>query len=287
MFPISLNLGFKLIPFYEGFYFLIAILTAALWALKRWRKAGLDEGAYELVLIMGLLGAIVGARLSHFLFWDLSLLKDDPGAILRFWEGGLSVTGGVVVGILGALWACSIRKVSFWSVMSTATPALLLGQAVGRVGCFLNGDAFGLPTNLPWGVHFKRYSLSLFDFQTLKRYSGPAWDWCFQHKLVKPNSRWTVAMHPTQLYECGLDLILLSLLLLWLKKTSGKKSGQGALIIATGGYAFIRFGLEFIRGDNGGPVALGMTSLQFTLLAVGLAGIALFALLNLRSRERA
>jgi phosphatidylglycerol---prolipoprotein diacylglyceryl transferase len=271
MFPFSLNLGFKFLPFYEGLYFLIAILLAAFWSFKRWKLTGYSEDSFYTFLYAGLGGAVIGGRLSSFIFWEPAYLLHDPLAFFRVWEGGISVSGGVVVGVLAGLIVCKVKKLKFWGLLETTAPAILLGQAVGRIGCFLNGDAFGLPTALPWGVSFRRYATELFTFKRNEAVDGMAWTWCHDRGLVSDDSLYSLPMHPTQIYESLLDLCLLALLLFIMKRVKGRAKGKIGFLFLIGGYALVRFLLEFVRADHGATAFLGMTSFQITLIFVILA----------------
>jgi phosphatidylglycerol:prolipoprotein diacylglycerol transferase len=268
MLPITLNLGFRIVYNYEGFYFLVSILLASVWAYRRWQSAGLLEDSFSYVVVGAIFGAIVGARISHFLFWDMKYLLQDPLSILRVWEGGLSVSGGVLGGVLASWIVCRVKKLDYWKIVEILSPTVLLGQAVGRIGCFLNGDAFGLPTSLPWGVRFARFSTVLPGFERDTAVSGFAWLWCAQRGLVDPSSTRSVPMHPTQLYESALDILLMIVLLVMMRREDGNKRGKSALLILVGGYSITRFFLEFIRADNDGPALWGMTSLQLVLLGI-------------------
>jgi phosphatidylglycerol:prolipoprotein diacylglycerol transferase len=271
MFPITINLGSRVMPFYEGLYFVISFLAAGFWATRRWRRAGLPDQALETFFFLVGIGAIFGARLSHFIFWNPRLLLEEPLEFFRIWNGGLSVSGGIVFGALGGWLAARISRVSFSTVAAAAAPAVLLGQAVGRLGCFLNGDAFGAPSTLPWAVSFPRLARSIPGFRLDGRYSSFAWEWCLERGLVKPDSLYSVPMHPTQLYEAALDLILLGLILGYQKRRPGTEGGRASLLALVGGYGLIRFCLEFIRADHDGTALLGMTAFQLVLLAVVLA----------------
>lgn len=286
MFPISLDLGFNFFPFYEGLYFLTAILTAAFWAMRRWKKSGLDPDSFYTFLYAGLGGAILGGRLSHFLFWDMERLIEDPLGFFRFWEGGISVSGGLAMGVLAAFLACRVKKIDFWKVLEACSPAVLLGQAIGRIGCFLNGDAFGKPTSLPWGVSFPRFATVLFSFKKDTRYSSHAWAWCYERGLVGASSRFSLRMHPTQLYEMGLDLVLLGLLLFLMRRAEGRAKGKLGFLFLAGGYALVRFLLEFLRADNDGAVLWGMTAFQLAL-ALAAAACAIAAPFLLGKRKAA
>ena len=123
MLPIHLDLGFKVFHYYEGFYFFVSILVAALLVTRRLGTARLDVEVFLGGLPWILLGAILGARVFHFLFWDLKSILADPGAFLRFWEGGLSITGGLAGGgLAGFLWFRR-KKVDFWHYFAVASAA--------------------------------------------------------------------------------------------------------------------------------------------------------------------
>ena len=85
MFPIHLNLGFRIFYFYEGFYFLLAIAVACLVGGWRLKRAGLDVDAFIDSLPWILLGAILGARIFHFVFWDWNAFRTDPMRFFRIW----------------------------------------------------------------------------------------------------------------------------------------------------------------------------------------------------------
>lgn len=102
MLPIHLNLGFRVFYFYEGFYFALAILAGTQLAFRLLRAAGLSTGPFQDALAWILLGALLGARLSHFVFWDRGSLLADPLGLFRLWDGGLTITGGLAGGVLAA-----------------------------------------------------------------------------------------------------------------------------------------------------------------------------------------
>jgi len=279
MFPIHMDLGFRVFPFYEGLYFVIAIVTGVLWARSRLAKARLDLALFDEALVWILVGAVVGARLFHFAFWDWDRLAADPLIFFRVWEGGLTIVGGLVGGIGAGAWVFAARKADFWRHFAVVSPALLLGQAVGRVGCFLNGDAWGIPTNLPWGVPLPKFGTLVPAFQLNTDWMSPAWDWAFRHGLVGADALVTPPLHPTQLYEALADLVLL-VGVLALSRRIARKGGPWARVfwLHAGGYALIRFLVEFLHGDHESTDLWAMTALQLGLAAlVVVAGLA-FAL---------
>ncbi len=268
MFPIDLNLGFRVFYYFEGFYFLIAILTAFLLAARRVDREGLDVELFGNAVIWAILGAVLGARISHFVFWDFRALLADPMAFFHFWEGGESITGGLAGGVLAAFLYLTWHRADFWRFFAAASPAILVGQAIGRVGCFLNGDAWGIPTNLPWGVSLPKYGTLVPGFVRDHLVVSPAWVWSVNHGFTSPFATATVPLHPTQLYEAAGDL-LLAWLVIRLVRVLRRGDGPWPRVfwLHLGGYSALRFGLEFLRGDRDVTVWAGMTALQLGLLA--------------------
>lgn len=279
MHPIHLDLGFRVFHYYEGLYFFLAILVAAVVAVRRLKRAGLDAARFLDNLVWILLGAFLGARISHFVFWEPATLRENPLSFFWFWEGGMSITGGLAGGFIAA-WVC-FRRVGYARIFAAASPAVLLGQAIGRVGCFLNGDAWGTPTNLPWGVAMPKFGTWLPAFRPDTQFPSDAWLWSVTQGFTDPSSLRTVPLHPVQLYEAAGDLLLAGLVILLgrrLARTNGPWARAGWLHV--GGYALLRFGLEFLHGDRDAIVAAGMTNLQLGLLVCVVLASILFVTLS-------
>jgi phosphatidylglycerol:prolipoprotein diacylglycerol transferase len=277
MFPIDLNLGFRVFYYYEGFYYLIAIGTAYLLATWRVRRADLDGELFANAVAWGIVGALVGARISHFLFWDLKSLLADPLIFFLFWDGGESITGGLAGGVLAAFLYLRRRRADFWRYFAATSPAILVGQAIGRVGCLLNGDAWGIPTRLPWGVSVPKFGTLVPGFVRDHLVPSPAWIWSVEHGYTSPSALATVPLHPTQLYESLGDL-LLAWLVIRLVRSLRRHNGPWPRVfwLHLGGYSLLRFGLEFLRGDRNVTVWAGMTAVQIALVAFAMLSVALF-----------
>jgi phosphatidylglycerol:prolipoprotein diacylglycerol transferase len=278
MFPIHLNLGFRVFYYYEGFYFLAAVVVGYLIALKRLGRAGQDRELLAGSLLWILLGAVVGARIFHFLFWDWGDLRAHPGELFRVWDGGLSITGGLAGGVLAAVVCLRRHRADIGAWAAALCPAVLVAQAVGRVGCFLNGDAWGIPTRLPWGIREPRFGMMIPGFRVDTRVPSAAWEWCVARGFIPANAMATVPLHPTQLYEALGDLALAGLVVLLVRRL-GRTGGRPlrVLWLHLGGYSLLRFGLEFLHGDREELALAGMTVLQLGLLACALLGLALLA----------
>lgn len=271
MLPIHLNLGFNEIFFYEGMYFLISIALGVYFIYLTIKKNGGKIELFDGLVTWSIIGALIGARVSHYLFWNLDLFLENPTVILSLSGSGNSITGGLVGGMLGGLLYTRRKKMNYFEYFSLVSPGLLLGQAAGRIGCFLNGDAHGTATNSIFGMQFPRYGTTVPSFETDYGISSSAWQWSYNNGLVDANSTLSAALHPTQLYEMFGDFVLMGIVLWVFSKVwhSDKKSPL-IFFIHTGGYALLRFSLEFIRGDREFIAFGNMTNLQVALLGYGL-----------------
>lgn len=269
MLPIHLDLGFTQIYFYEGMYFLISILLGVWWAKVRVEKYGGKVEKFEGLVVWSIVGALIGARVSHYVFWQSDAFFENPAILFSPTGAGNSITGGLVGGMLGGYFYVKKNKMNYWEYFSLVSPGVLMGQAVGRIGCFLNGDAYGTPTDSIFGVQFPRFATTVPSFETNYEYSSSAWQ--STQGLPGHTEALSAPIHPTQLYEMFGDFVLI-LFILWVFKKIWDSDKTSPLIffIHTGGYALLRWGLEYIRADNEGIAVFGMTSLQFVLLLYGL-----------------
>lgn len=283
MLPLHIAIGDIVLPFYEGLYFAISIGFGLFLGAKAVKGRGLcDEDGYWTVVSVAILGAVVGGRLSHILFWSGDYYLANPLKVFAIWEGGISITGGIAGGALAAFLACRRRGLPFVGMFAGLSPVLALSQGLGRIGCFLNGDAFGLPTSLPWGVELRRYGIDVFGSGTAARYSSAAWRWCLEAGLVAPGSDRTVPLHPTQLYEAAFDLGLAIVLVLLARRKAKDSTVCWSYAL---GYCLFRFLVEYIRGDGAGALALGTTSIQFLLAAIALVAACALVAGGLGSRK--
>ncbi len=165
--------------------------------------------------------AILGARIYYVVFrWDV--YRANPIDVFKIWEGGLAIHGGVLVGALTVYLFARWKGVRFWAVTDILAPSLILGQAIGRIGNLMNGDAFGTPTTLPWGIRFPAES--------------PA-------GRVYPGQ----ATHPSMVYEMILNLMIFAYL--WSIRKRGYKDGFATAMYFIL-YAIARSIVSFTRGDS-------------------------------------
>lgn len=248
MYPILLKIGSFHLRSY-GVVIALAFLAAYLLARREAVRRGLNSRLVEDFAFQAIVFGILGARLYYIAFFDPGMFLRQPLLVLAIWKGGLAIHGALLGGLLTGIWFCRKHNISFWIFADTLAPALILGQAIGRLACFLNGDAYGIPTSAPWAVTF----------------TDP-------HALAPLG----VPLHPTQLYEMGLDLILFGLL--WALRRRRLFRGQLFLFYA-GGYAVIRFIVEAFREDQL-QFAGGVSAAQTLSVLVLVGMLVAFALLR-------
>ena len=248
MFPQLFSIG----PFTIHTYGLFAVLGfagGAALAVKTGKDRGFQPRQVMDMAFAMVLWAIVGSRLLY-IFMNLSHFRDHPLDALKVWQGGLVFSGGLLAVALAMAWYLRRRRLSFWAAGDLWAPALALGEAVGRIGCFMAGCCFGKPTDLPWGVVFSH-----------PQAPGPL----------------NIPLHPTQLYTSLAGFGIFGVLIF----LHGRRKFQGQILVwylilhSTARLLIERFradGSAFIPGTD-----MSLTQLLATLIL--LSGIvALFIL---------
>jgi phosphatidylglycerol:prolipoprotein diacylglycerol transferase len=233
MYPILFRIGTFEVTSFGGAVAVAAL--AGLWLFGREvRRSGLPEDTVN-AAIWGVLGGLLGAKL----LWTIEFSGTAPVTSLLFSRGGLSWFGGWLGGVTTGLLLLRRARVPILRALSAAAPALALGHAIGRIGCFLVGDDYGKPTDLPWAVAFPQ--------------GLPPTD---------------VPVHPTQLYETVLLLPVVMLLLHWRHAGRDDRVVFGRYLVLAG---IIRFGIEFVRINRHilGPFTLAQL-IAMTLVVIGI-----------------
>lgn len=172
-----------------------------------------------------IIGIIVGGRLGYALFYAPEVYLENPARIFLLWEGGMAFHGGVLGVIAAGVWFVWRRGVPAASLADLAAYATPPGILLGRVANFINAELWGAPTTLPWGVIFP----------------GAAAQDC-------PGFAAPCARHPSQLYEAGLEGLLLGAVLIWMVWMRGALSRPGRVAgVFFLGYGLARFAVEFVR----------------------------------------
>ena len=182
-----------------------------LWVFRReLSRAGLPDAALD-AAVYGLVGGLLGAKLLYV----FEHLRESSFFALFLDRGGMSWFGGFVGGFIAGFWTIRAKKWPMVPVLAAATPALAIGQALGRIGCFLVGDDYGRPTQLPWGVAFPKGLPPTFEH-----------------------------VHPTQIYEAVFLTALTWVLIRWRRRGVGDRTVLGRYFVLAGAF---RFALEFVR----------------------------------------
>lgn len=220
-----------------------------------------------------ILGVILGGRLGYVLFYRPGHYLANPAEILRVWEGGMSFHGGFLGVVVAGLWFCRRHQVPALQLADAMALVAPIGLLLGRLANFINAELWGRPSTLPWAVVFP----------------GEAAQDC---PGLVPG---TCARHPSQLYEAGLEGVVLGLILLALLRGGAlRRPGLITGVFLTG-YGLARFVVEFFRQADGqfitpdnpmghvlGGASLGLSMGQ--LLSLPMVGAGLWLLARARAR---
>lgn len=143
--PIAIHLGPIAVHWY-GVIIGIGVILGLLLAEKEGEKRGIPSGTIGDLIIIALPIAIICAR-TYYVLFEWSYYKSHLNEIPAIWHGGIAIHGGIIGAVLTAIWFCRKRKISFWKMADLLAPSLLLGQAIGRWGNFMNQEAHGGPVS--------------------------------------------------------------------------------------------------------------------------------------------
>jgi len=270
MHPVLFHIPFTNVPIYSyGVMLGLAIIVG--WNLAMW--IGRDSGIPAPVLSNGIFFTVILALLGSRVLYILTNLGrfHSPLDWFNVRDGGLVAYGGFLGGALGAYLFFIRKKVAFLKVADIMSPAVALGTAITRVGCFLYGCDFGKPTSLPWGIRFPRDSY--YDRADNVWKPSPAWEMHHAGGLVGSDQPWSLPVHPTQFYESLMNLFIFAVLV-WVARKKKTFDGQ-VFLIFTVYYGVTRALNEILRGDDQrGAVAMLSTSQFIGLVTAAIAIVA-------------
>ena len=248
--PVAFKL-FGLEVRWYGILIAIGAFLAINVAEKMGKRYNYKDGLYNLFSsdlgIFVILLGVIGARLYYVIFqWDY--YRENPGEILAIRNGGLAIYGGILAGLLATYIFSRIKKIKFMTILDCLAPAVPLAQAIGRWGNFINGEAHGGPTDLPWGI------------------------------MVDG-----IKVHPTFLYESLLDFFIFILLYFFVSKRQKFEGQLFTLYLII--YGCGRFFIEAMRTDSlyFGPFRVSQL-LSFILVVIGLI-IYFYNILSLKNKS--
>jgi prolipoprotein diacylglyceryl transferase len=251
----SIN-GFYLGPLYIRFYglmYVVGIALAIYIARRRWRALGGSVDLVDEIALWGVPAGIIGGRI----YFDITTPAEIPPhwwGVFAVWQGGLGIWGGIALAAVVGIWRVHRMGASVGRFMDAVAPAILVAQAIGRVGNYFNQELFGGPTSLPWAL------------QIDPQYRPPGY---LQN----------TTFHPTFLYELLWDLALAAFLV-WLGHHR-KIRPQGLFALYVAGYSAFRIFEESLRVDYS-QYFLGLRLNFFVASLLTLVGIIWFVLLQRR-----
>jgi len=218
--PVALHIGNGI--YWYGIFIGLGVLLAVLFCSRRRARYGLaEDDVYDLVLWAVPL-CVIGARIYYVFFYpELYRRADgsfDWGAAVAIWDGGLAIYGGIIMAVIVLAVFCRLRKPPFGAFADLGAQGLLIGQAVGRWGNFVNREAFGGETTLPWRMRL----------------------WTSAEEFIE--------VHPTFLYESLWNLIGLAIIVLLISPRR-RFDGENAAFYF-GWYGLGRFWIEGLRSDS-------------------------------------
>ena len=252
----GIDLGPLEIRFY-GLFYVIAVIAAVAITTRRWERQGGSRELVHEVVLWAFPAGLVGARL-YYVITSWGEVPQEWWGPLAVWRGGLGVWGGIAMGTLAGVLVLRRRGADVARFMDAAAPALLVAQAIGRLGNYFNQELFGRPTTLPWGIEI-----------------DPA---------RRPDQYATfVTFHPTFLYELIWNLALAAFLV-WLgRRREIRPPGLFALYVA--GYSGFRIVEELLRTDPAHHV-LGLRLNFFVATVLCVVGLVWFWHTTAHGRDR-
>ncbi len=226
LFGINLALRWYAVSYLLGFICALRIMKflvvrKRLWALE---NPPLSKDQADTFLTYLILGVIIGGRLGYVLFYNLEYYLLNPLAVFRIWDGGMAFHGGFIGVIAAVILFCRANKLLLWPTADLIAISSPPGLLFGRVANFINAELWGRPTEVGWGV--------IFPGELAQKCDG----------VIGPCAR-----HPSQLYEAGLEGLLLLVVLMYIALKGGlKRPGYLTGVFALG-YGASRFLVEFFR----------------------------------------
>jgi phosphatidylglycerol:prolipoprotein diacylglycerol transferase len=252
MHPIAFSLGPLTVRWY-GVMAAAGFLMAVMFIQFNRKEAKLTSDQASNMIFIAMVSGVLGSRIFYVIqFWEQ--FRDNWVDIIRIDKGGLVFYGGFILALISLYTYCRKIKVDFLKVFDIMTPAMTIGHACGRIGCFLNGCCFGTITNSSFGVKYPVYS------EPYMRYPD-------------------AALHPVQLYEAAFNFVMCGVMLYLVRKVRYKGLPMGIYFIA---YGLMRFIFEFFRGDN--AKMAGFTIAQYIGIGLIAAG-AVITIFSFKHRE--
>ncbi|MDD2892376.1 MAG: prolipoprotein diacylglyceryl transferase [Halothiobacillaceae bacterium] len=242
--PVALQLGPLKVHWYGLMYMIGFALVWFLGSLRAEAKGFKKEEPGD-ILFYGALGVILGGRIGYVLFYKFQSFLADPLMLARVWEGGMSFHGGLIGVILAMAWYAHKTQRNFFTVADFIAPLVPPALLAGRIGNFINGELWGRPTDLPWGMVFPHVD--------------------------------QLARHPSMLYEALLEGVVMFALLWWFSSKPRPRMAISGMFLLL--YGLFRFLVEQVREPDAhlGFIAANWLSmgmlLSLPMIIIGIAFI--------------
>jgi phosphatidylglycerol---prolipoprotein diacylglyceryl transferase len=231
-----------------GVLLAIAFLAGLFVVSRQAKRAGLDANRITDMAVWVLIAGLLGAKTFLVVLDWRSYSRSWHELFSAFFQSGGVFYGGLIAGVLVAWWYARRHRLAGWPTADVLAPGVVLGQAIGRLGCFSAGCCWGKVTHVPWAVTFT-------DVYSAREIGTPM----------------DTPLHPSQLYE-SFAAFLIFLFLLWL---APRKRFHGQVTLAyVALYSTVRFGLEFLRGDPRGVWFGGIVSTSQVIAVALVLGVA-------------
>jgi prolipoprotein diacylglyceryl transferase len=242
-----------------GLLLAVGVLVAGWMTRREFRRRGLDPELVYSIAVWAVPMGLVGARLYHVIT-DWSAFSNDLGDIPAIWNGGLSIFGAVLGGMVGTWIGCRRTGMRFWVVADCVAPGLILAQAIGRWGNYFNQELYGKPTDLPWAV----------------KIDNPP-----------PGHAPGSTFHPMFLYESITNLLILCVLL-WFVRRYWNRVPAGTVFALYGMlYNAVRVPLETMKIDPADHVLGQRVNVWVALILFLISAVAFVVLFRRRRRDPA
>lgn len=209
----------------------IAVLVVVAYAMRSAKHHDIDPLMMYWAGLYGLVGALLGGRLLIILFQPVAVLEHSMSLSMLL-EGNRAVMGGFLGALVMAAGYLRYKRLAVLQIADIAVPAVALGYVVARIGCYLNGDDFGVVSQVPWALQFAE--------------GTDAYRVQLERGWIAPGAQASLAVHPTQLYHALVGLIGFVFLSRMRMTWPGRRLAWALLL-----YGVTRFIIQFYRDDHG------------------------------------
>lgn len=280
MLPVLFEIGPLNINSY-GLMIAVGFLTGLYFVQRDAAKCGMPPKVFADMAFIILPLGIAGTRLAHIVMYPEFYSWNDPIGWIAIWRGGLVFQGGPPLALAFVYYWFKKHGIPFWKGCDVLFPYLPMGHGFGRVGCFLYGCCYGLPTDVPWAIPARRVP---WDISEPVKGSPAFLEHMSSFSDITTQSHWSHAIHPTQLYSFA-GLMVICAILLALRRYWNPYPGftvPAYLVL----YGIFRFVVEFYRGDHNPVHLFGLSDQQVFSVVFALIGVALFFYLRMRAAPK-